>query len=81
MTLEDETAMTTFLPTTIIAFLLFAGAVFVINFCKARSTGGKHELTGMCHKSGGASCCSAIANGKKADGKEKCDKQAVKGEV
>lgn len=64
MTLEAETAMTTFLTTIIITFILFAGAVFVINFCKARSTSGKHELTGMCHKSGGASCCGAIAKGK-----------------
>ena len=70
MTLEDEAAMTTFFTTTIIAFLLFAGAVFVINFCKARSTSGKHELTGMCHKSGGASCCSAIGKGRDTDDKE-----------
>ncbi|MFN2353019.1 MAG: hypothetical protein ABR512_00655 [Desulfopila sp.] len=62
--------MTTLLTTIIITFLLFAGAVFVINFCKARSTGGKHELTGMCHKSGGVSCCSAIAKGKDTDDKE-----------
>lgn len=75
MTLEADTAMTTFFTTIIITFLLFAGAVFVINFCKTRSTSGKHELTGMCHKSGGVSCCSAIARSANGAGKEKCGKQ------
>lgn len=53
--------MAAFLTTSIITFLLFAGAVLIINFCKARAaTNSKHELTGMCHRSGGA-CCSSIA--------------------
>ncbi len=54
--------MAAFLTTSIITFLLFALAVLIINFCKARAaTNTKHELTGMCHRSGGA-CCSSIAN-------------------
>lgn len=54
--------MTAFLTTSIITFMLFAVAVFIINFCKARAaTNSKHELTGMCHRSGDVSCCSSIA--------------------
>lgn len=54
--------MTTFLTTAIITFVIFAIAAFTINYCKARAISGKHELTGMCHRSGGVSCCSGIKN-------------------
>ena len=54
--------MTTFITTAIVAFIIFAIAAFTINYCKSRATSGKHELTGMCHRSGGVSCCSGIKN-------------------
>jgi len=54
--------MTTFITTAIVTFIIFTIAVLTINYCKARATSGKHELTGMCHRSGGASCCSGIKN-------------------
>lgn len=55
--------MTAFLTTSIITFVLFGAAVLIINFCKARAAiNTKHELTGMCHRSGGVSCCSSMAN-------------------
>jgi len=49
--------MTTLLATLTLSFLIFATAVLVINFCKSRPKNGKHQLTGMCHRSGSASCC------------------------
>lgn len=55
--------MIVFLTTSIVTFLLFAAAVLIINYCKARAaTNSKHELTGMCHRSGDVSCCSSIAS-------------------
>ncbi len=52
--------MTTFITTAVVAFIIFAVAVITINYCKARANNSKHELTGMCHRSGGVSCCSGI---------------------
>lgn len=52
--------MTTFITTAIVTFLIFTVAVITINYCKKRAENNKHELTGMCHCSGGASCCSGI---------------------
>ena len=57
MILECEIEMTTLLTTLTLSFLIFAAAVLVINFCKSRPKNGKHQLTGMCHSSGSASCC------------------------
>lgn len=57
MILECEIEMTTLLATLTLSFLIFATAVLVINFCKSRPKNGKHQLTGMCHRSGSASCC------------------------
>jgi hypothetical protein len=34
---------------------------FIINFAKRRLRGTRHGLTGMCHKDGGAMCCSCAA--------------------
>lgn len=52
--------MATFITTAVVAFVIFAIAVVTINFCKKRANNSKHELTGMCHRSGGVSCCSGI---------------------
>ncbi len=49
--------MTAFITTLLLTFLLIGGAALCINFCKSRPRNGKHQLTGMCHKNGGASCC------------------------
>lgn len=54
--------MATFLTTAVVTFVLFVIAVLTINYCKSRASSGKHELTGMCHRSGGVSCCSGIKN-------------------
>ncbi len=52
--------MTLFLITLLLTFVLFGGAVFCINYCKSRKPrNGKHQLTGMCHRSGDVSCCSS----------------------
>jgi hypothetical protein len=61
--------MATFITTAVVTFIMFAVAVLIINYCKARATNGKHGLTGMCHRSGSASCCSGIQNiGTKSSG-------------
>lgn len=49
--------MTAFLTTLLLTFVMIAGAALCINFCKSRVRNNKHQLTGMCHQSGGASCC------------------------
>lgn len=49
----------TLVATLLLTFVFLAGAVFCINFCKTRALNDKHQLTGMCHKSGGVSCCGA----------------------
>ncbi|MEE4240739.1 MAG: hypothetical protein V2I36_04695 [Desulfopila sp.] len=50
--------MTLFLITSVPAFLLFAGAVICINYSKSRKIrNSRHQLTGMCHRSGAVSCC------------------------
>ncbi|HKJ65250.1 MAG TPA: hypothetical protein VJ969_07600 [Desulfopila sp.] len=49
--------MTAFITTLFLTFLFFGGAALCINYCKSRPRNGKHQLTGMCHKNGGASCC------------------------
>ncbi len=54
--------MTTFLTTAFVAFIIFIVSVLIINYCKTRANKSKHELTGMCHRSGGVSCCSGIKN-------------------
>jgi len=54
--------MTTFITTAIVTFVIFTIAVLTINYCKKRAASNKHGLTGMCHRSGGASCCSGIKN-------------------
>ena len=60
--------MTTFISTAIVTFVIFAVAALTINYCKKRAaSSGKHELTGMCHRSGGVSCCSGIKNISKTD--------------
>jgi hypothetical protein len=54
--------MSTLIATLIATFLIFAVAVFIINYCKKRAENNRHGLTGMCHCSGGASCCSGSKN-------------------
>lgn len=54
--------MATFIATALLGFLVFGVAVLIINYSKKRSVNSKHELTGMCHCSGGVSCCSTIKN-------------------
>jgi len=42
----------------LITFFTLAGVALFINFCRRRLSKTKHGLTGMCHKDGGAMCCS-----------------------
>ena len=51
--------MEIFLTTVLLTFVIFAGAVLYINYCKTKPANEKHQLTGMCHKSGGV-CCGQI---------------------
>jgi len=50
--------MGSFILTLFITFVVLAGAGILINYCKTRPRNGKHQLTGMCHRSGGATCSS-----------------------
>jgi len=60
--------MALFLFYFFITFCTLAGIALFINFCRRRLQKTSHGLTGMCHKDGGAMCCScsqAIMNRKK----------------
>ncbi len=41
-----------------LTFCTLAGVALFINFCRRRLAHTKHGLSGMCHKDGGAMCCS-----------------------
>lgn len=56
------TVMTTFLFTLLLSFVVVVAVMFLVSYCKGRRSG-KHGLTGMCHKSGGAACCSCSEAG------------------
>lgn len=45
-----------------ISFITIVGIGLFINFCRRRLRKTKHGLTGMCHKDGGAMCCSCSDN-------------------
>ncbi len=47
-----------FLLNFLITFITLTGVALFINFCRRRLSKTKHGLTGMCHKDGGAMCCS-----------------------
>jgi len=47
-----------FLLNFLFTFVTLAGVGLFINFCRRRLSKTKHGLTGMCHKDGGAMCCS-----------------------
>lgn len=53
--------MKTFFLLLMFTFPLLLIMAFVINFCRRRLRGSRHGLTGMCHKDGGAMCCSCSA--------------------
>ncbi len=42
----------------VLTFITITGVALVINFCRRRLRKTSHGLTGMCHKDGGAMCCS-----------------------
>jgi hypothetical protein len=48
-----------------LTFLILAGLGLFINFCRRRLARTRHGLTGMCHKNGGAMCCSCAQHLKK----------------
>ncbi len=50
--------MQTFFIVFPITFVALAGVALFINFCRRRLQNTRHGLTGMCHKDGGAMCCS-----------------------
>ena len=50
--------MKTFIIMLMFTFPLLLIMAFVVNFCKRRLRATRHGLTGMCHKDGGAMCCS-----------------------
>ena len=54
--------MKTFIIMLMFTFPLLLIMAFVINFCKRRLRATRHGLTGMCHKDGGAMCCSCSTN-------------------
>jgi len=56
--------MDIFLITALLTFIILTGAALFINFSKSRPANEKHQLTGMCHKSGGI-CCGQIEIKKK----------------
>jgi len=63
--------MAPFLFYFLITFCTLAGIALFINFCRRRLRKTSHGLTGMCHKDGGAMCCScsqAITRRKKKTG-------------
>ena len=53
--------MKTFFILMLFAFPLLLIMAFMINYCKRRLRNTRHGLTGMCHKDGGAMCCSCSA--------------------
>jgi len=59
--------MTTFLLILMFTFPLLLIMAFMINFCRRRLRSTRHGLTGMCHRDGGAMCCSCSALAGKSD--------------
>ncbi len=53
--------MKTFLLFLMFTFPLVLIMAFMINFARRRLRRTRHGLTGMCHKDGGAMCCSCSA--------------------
>jgi hypothetical protein len=53
--------MKTFLLFLMFTFPLVLIMAFMINFARRRLRRTRHGLTGMCHKDGGAMCCSCPA--------------------
>ncbi len=48
-----------------LTFCTLAGVGLFVNFCRRRLAHTRHGLTGMCHKDGGAMCCSCAQHIKK----------------
>ncbi|HFQ80830.1 MAG TPA: hypothetical protein ENK33_05585 [Desulfobacterales bacterium] len=50
---------------SVITFIVFLAVALLINFCRRRLRGGRHGLSGMCHKNGD-SCltCASCADDK-----------------
>lgn len=63
--------MKLFLITVLISFVTILGVAILITFCKKRPRNGKHQLTGMCHRSGGKVCCSGSELAGQATNQEK----------
>jgi len=59
--------MKTFLLLLMFTFPLLLIMAFMVNFARRRLRRTRHGLTGMCHKDGGAMCCSCSALAKRPD--------------
>ena len=59
--------MKTFLLLLMFTFPLLLIMAFMVNFARRRLRRTRHGLTGMCHKDGGAMCCSCSALASKPD--------------
>ena len=50
--------MSAYLFIFISTFVTIIGCALLVNYSKKRLQRSRHGLTGMCHKTGGAMCCS-----------------------